>query len=393
MEWVLLIIFSFVSAAILIPSAKMLGKRCNIVDRPGERKIHDAVVPCTGGFALFAIYLFSALFLLFFCPGNFGGAAHSCLVNTTAALVVIGLLGVFDDVRGANAKVKFLFQAAAALIVMNGGIVLDRILIPYDGSFATGIFGYPLTLLWIVGITNAYNLIDGLDGLACAVVAGVAAVISVIGYGNGNLLPATFAAVNLIDGLDGLACAVVAGVAAVISVIGYGNGNLLPATFAAVIAVSSFAFYYYNRHPAKVFLGDTGSLLMGFLIAVTSIECLRSPDGSVAFFPMIVLNGLVIGDTIIVIIVRLISKKSPFSGDLNHVHHRMLRHTGSIKTSVRVILAVNVLFIICGIALLYEDGIKVATSTLLFSKSAREILAVLLNLSGRGSDLAGREPE
>lgn len=362
MEWVLLIVFSFVSAAILIPSAKMLGKRCNIVDRPGERKIHDAIVPCTGGFALFAIYLVSALFLLFFCPGNFGGAAHSCLVNTAAALVVIGLLGVFDDVRGANAKVKFLVQATAALIVMSGGIVLDRILIPYDGSFATGILAYPLTLLWIVGITNAYNLIDGLDGLACAVVAGVAAVISVIGYG---------------------------------------NGNILPATLAAVIAVSSFAFYYYNRHPAKVFLGDTGSLLMGFLIAITSIECLRSPDGSVAFFPMIVLNGLVIGDTIIVIIVRLISKKSPFSGDLNHVHHRMLRHTGSIKTSVRVILAVNVLFIICGIALLYEDGIKVATTTLtvmvaitlLFSKSAREILAVLLNLSGRGSDLAGREPE
>jgi UDP-GlcNAc:undecaprenyl-phosphate GlcNAc-1-phosphate transferase len=362
MEWALVIFFSFISAVILIPSAGIIGKRLNIVDRPGDRKIHDKVVPCTGGFAFFVIYFLSALFLFYFCSGKFGAAGHSCLINTAAAMVVIGLLGIFDDVRGAGAKIKFLVQIVAALIVMSSGVVLDRILIPYDGSVSTGLFTYPLTLVWIVGITNAYNLIDGLDGLACCIAAGVAAVISVIGFM---------------------------------------NGNVLPATFAAVISVSSFTFYFFNRYPAKIFLGDTGSLLLGFLIAVTSIECLRTEGGSVAFFPMVLVNGLVIGDTVMVFMKRLIAGRSPFAGDLDHVHHRMLRHTGSIKASVRVLFAVTMLLAICGIALLYVEGIKVVTSmltamvglTLFFSKSARDILAVLLSLSGRGENSPEENPD
>lgn len=355
MVWFFVIFFAFVSAMVLIPTVKILGKRCNIVDRPGDRKIHQKVVPCTGGVAFLVIYFLSALLLVYFCSERSGGFSHSCLQNTAVAIILIGLLGIFDDVRGADAKIKFLVQIISALIVIRSGVILDRVLIPYDGSVSTGLFAYPLTLIWIVGITNAYNLIDGLDGLACCIAAGAAALISVIGYT---------------------------------------NGNVLPATFAAVISVSSLTFYFFNRYPAKIFLGDTGSLLMGFLIAVTSIECLRMPNGSVAFFPMVLVNGLVIGDTTVVFVKRLIAGKSPFTGDLDHVHHRMLRHTGSIKTSVRVLFAVNMLLAICGIALIYEEGIKVVTSmltimvvlTLFLSKGARDILVVLLSLSGRGDD-------
>lgn len=360
MEWVLVIVFSFVSAIVLIPSAKILGQMYRIVDRPGNRKIHETIVPCTGGLAFFVIFVLSALFLLFFSTGKFGGARQSCLGDMALALIVIGALGIYDDIRGAGAKIKFIVQIAGALIVIHSGIVLDRILIPYDGSFETGILGYPLTLVWIVGITNAYNLIDGLDGLASCVAGFVAAVIAVVGYV---------------------------------------NGNYIPATFAAVVSVSSITFYFFNRYPAKIILGDTGSLLLGFLIAITSIECLRTAKGSVAFFPMVVLNGLVIVDTAIVFFQRLKAGKSPFTGDLNHVHHRMLRYTGSIKTTVRVLFAVTVIFAICGIALIYEDGIKVVTSmltvmagiTLFFSKSAREILVVLLNLPHKEHDLTRPE--
>ncbi len=218
MEWVLVVFFSFVSAVVLIPSAAILGKRLSIVDRPGEKKIHERAVPCTGGFAFFVIFLVCALFLLYFCSSTPGAADTSCLAGTAAGLIVIALLGMYDDVRGADAKVKFFVQIVAALIAMRFGLVLDRILIPYDGSVSTGIFAYPLTLVWVVGITNAYNLIDGLDGLASCIAAGVAAVVSAIGFA---------------------------------------NGNLLPATFAAVLSVSSLTFYFFNRYPAKIFLGDT----------------------------------------------------------------------------------------------------------------------------------------
>ncbi len=351
MEWVLVVFFSFVSAMVLIPSAAILGKRFSIVDRPGEKKIHERAVPCTGGFALCVIFLICALFLLYLCSGDAGAGGTSFLAGAAAGLIVIALLGMYDDVRGAGAKVKFFVQIVAALIAMSSGLVLDSILIPYDGSVSTGMFAYPLTLVWIVGITNAYNLIDGLDGLASCIVAGVAAVISAIGFA---------------------------------------NGNTLPATFAAVISVSSMTFYFFNRYPAKIFLGDTGSLILGYLLAVTSIMCLRTADGSVAFFPMVLVNGLVIGDTTLVFLRRLMAGRSPFSGDLDHVHHRMLRHTRSVRSSVRVLFAVTMVFAICGIALLYEEGIKVVTSTvvamvgltLFFSRDARGILAALLNLPG-----------
>ncbi len=354
-EVLAVVAFSFITTLILVPAANVLGRRLDAVDRPDLRRIHKKDISRTGGFVLFMV---SILVVTFLWCNNYGSQEkESCqyILYLFPALVLIGILGVIDDVRGADVWTKLFYQMAAAVFVMTSGLAIKRIGIPFDGSVGTGYFAYPLTLLWIVGITNAYNLIDGMDGLACGV--------------GGTVALAT-------------------------SVIGFVNGSFLAASLSLSLAVYLFTFLLFNRFPAKIFLGDTGSLLTGFLIATTSLACFTSGDGSTNFFPMIVVNALVIWDTSFVFMIRLIKGRSPFSPGLDHIHHRMLGFTKSVRSSVRSILVLNLLIVLVGVSLLDRVLLEPVTGfltilillSLAISNRARCVLSALVGYSGYGAE-------
>ncbi len=348
-EFLVVVLFSFFSSLILVPAANLLGKKFDIVDRPGERKVHLGVISRTGGFVLFLISALTVTFLWCQHYGGPGDGESHHLFYLIPAVFLIGILGVIDDSRGADVWTKLFYQGVAAVLVMKGGIVIDRVMIPFDGSVSLGFFAYPLTLFFIVGITNAYNLIDGMDGLACGVGGTVAAATSVVGIV---------------------------------------NGNLAAASICGSLAVFLGTFYFFNRHPAKIFLGDTGSLLLGFLISVVSLECFRVEGGSINFSAVVIVNGLVIWDTSLVFFRRLFHGKSPFTPDRDHVHHRILRRLGSVRSAGRSLLLVNIVFILAGVSLLSRELVESFSGfitlsilvTLALSKKARLILSAFLGM-------------
>lgn len=287
--WILTIA-CFVLTLALTPSIMNLARRIGAVDRGGHRRVHNGrPMPLLGGLAIALPFSAVCLLGLMHPSRLFGliGNHRPGLLALAVGGLGIGVLGALDDALGLRARTKFAGQVCLATLACFAGYTIRAIDLPFYGRLPLGDFvGTALTLLWVVGLTNAYNLIDGIDGLA----AGLALI----------------AAVGL----------------AFISLF---NGATFPALMCVALCGSLLAFLIYNFHPARIFLGDTGSMFLGYALANITLMGSLKTTGAVIFVAPILVLGLPIMDTLISILRRYLCGQPLFTGDQGHLHHRLLK--------------------------------------------------------------------
>ncbi len=289
------LVLAFVASILLTPVVKALAFKVGAVDRPNYRKVHARIMPRLGGLAIFGSFLVGYFVL------------HP--EDSTATYIILGavmiiITGVLDDMFEITAKAKLLGQFIAAGIVIYGGLQIDFINLPFGGQLDFGYFSIPLTILWIVGITNAINLIDGLDGLAAGV--------------------STIALVTL------------AGMAFLLS-------DMFVFAMAAILAASCVGFLFYNFHPAKIFMGDSGSLFLGYMIGVLALLGFKNVTVISLIIPIIML-GVPISDTFFAIVRRYRLKQPLSAPDKSHLHHCLLNVGFTHRQTVLIIYALASMF-------------------------------------------------
>ncbi|MDH7577571.1 MAG: MraY family glycosyltransferase [Bacillota bacterium] len=286
----------------LTPFIRKLALLAGAVDRPGVRKIHSVPVPCWGGLGI--CLGFTAAVLL-------GVPLTRQIQGLLIGGMAILLLGLVDDWRGLSAWAKLAGQVAAACILVAFGITVDFVTNPLGGMIYLGAFSIPVTIAWVVGITNALNLVDGLDGLA----AGVAAVS-----------------------------------AGTVAVVAFGEGEAVVACCALLLAAAALGFLPHNFHPAKIFMGDGGSMFLGFMLASLAVLGLTKSATAFSLILPILILGIPIFDMIFAIIRRILRGQHIFAADRDHLHHRLLDLGLSHRQTVLVIYGVN--FLLGGSAVL-----------------------------------------
>ncbi len=306
---------------LLVPLAAKVAVAIRAVDHPGERKRQHWAVPRLGGIAIvLGLGLAAGSLLLSRWPEWGGQFSRSEILALAAATAMVFLVGLVDDVLGVSSAKKFLVQLAAAALMVHMGWSFEVLRVPGLGDVQLGVFGALVSLVWIVGVTNAINLIDGLDGLA----GGVVAIIS------GSLL--------------------------VYSVL---LGNPHAVILMGAMAGACLGFLRHNWAPAKIFMGDSGSLTLGFLLAVMSVQSALKAPAAVAILVPILALGVPVMDTLLVMGVRFLDRpKSPlakrflrmFHADRNHLHHT-LEHLRRGRSGV-VATIYAVVLVSCSMALL-----------------------------------------
>ncbi len=283
----------FFSSIILTPLVKKLAFLIGATDKPNYRKVHQKIMPRLGGLAIFLSFIIA---VLIYKP------ISDYYLPIVIGSVIIILTGVLDDVKEISPKLKLAGQiAAAAVVVILGNIQINFINLPFGGKIEFGIFSIPITMLWIVGITNAINLIDGLDGLAA--------------------------------GVSTIALFTIAGMS-------YLTGQIVVSVFALIIAVSTSGFLLYNFHPAKIFMGDTGALFLGYIISVLALLGYKNVTFISLIIPVIIL-GVPISDTFFAIVRRLVNRQPLSAPDKSHLHHCLLRSGFSHRQTVLLIYAMS----------------------------------------------------
>ncbi|AMO84384.1 Undecaprenyl-phosphate alpha-N-acetylglucosaminyl 1-phosphate transferase [Solibacillus isronensis B3W22] len=332
------LIVAFIAAIILTPLVKRLAFRLGAVDAPNYRKVHARIMPRLGGLAIFGAFMIGILLLKLVT--NF---ESDYLYAILIAATIIVATGVVDDMREISAKAKLLGQViAACIVVFVGGIQIDNINLPFGGELEFGWLGIPFTIIWIVGITNAINLIDGLDGLAAGV--------------------STIALMTL----------------AVMAMI-MGNGIVI--AMAAILAAATIGFLFFNFHPAKIFMGDTGALFLGFMISVLALLGFKNV-AVISFVIPVIMLGVPISDTFFAIVRRLRSGKKWSDPDKSHLHHRLLDLGFSHRQTVMIIYAMAAMF---GLAAVIFSMAKVWGAILLIAVIlvAIELFVEIIGLAGK----------
>ncbi len=299
-------LIAFFVSFIITPVIARLGKKQNLVDKPGYRKIHNDAIPNLGGIVIFFGFIFS---ILIFVP------LQKQIQLLIAGSIIILLLGIVDDITDLKPLNKILIQMIPALlfIVFHSSIINQFIWQKLSFFNTAGYLLYPILLLWIVGVTNSINLIDGLDGLASGISIIALSTLLILGF--------------FVDE-------------------GYQNYNLLN----AALLGSIIAFFRYNFFPAQIFLGDSGSTFSGFLISSSSILWVIYSDKVLFFIIPILLLGLPIFDTFFAIWRRYRSHKPIFQADQGHLHHRLLKRGISHRNVVLFLLSIS---FICGMTSLF----------------------------------------
>lgn len=276
------------------PAVSVLAYKIGAIDVPKDnRRMHKKPIPRIGGLAIFAGFVVASLI---FCE-----LSPELMTIYIGGLIVVAV-GVIDDVFRINAWIKLIAQIAVAFVAVLQGVVIEQINL-FGTYVHFGVWAIPITVVWIVGLTNAINLIDGLDGLAC----GVSAISSV------SLLLVML----LQDPID------------------------MPiAMLTAIVVGSCVGFLPFNFNPAKIFMGDTGALFLGYTMAVISVSGVFKVHTVISFAIPMAIFALPIFDTAFAFIRRIVRGKSPFSADRGHMHHRLIDMGFSQKQSVCILYAV-----------------------------------------------------
>jgi UDP-GlcNAc:undecaprenyl-phosphate/decaprenyl-phosphate GlcNAc-1-phosphate transferase len=310
---ILPLIISFVTALVIstlaIPYIIKLSKKYQLVDKPDQRKVHKTPIPTLGGVGFFIAFIFVGLFWII----RNGQIPDFVLLG---GLIVLFVMGIFDDTLDLRASLKFLIQIIVSLIIAYFGFRIESL---------NGVFGiyempvwiqYAFTVLLITGLVNAFNLIDGIDGLAGG-----------LGFINALVL--------------GIILAL--------------QGNVLYATFAFTFAGALLGFLFFNFNPAKIFMGDTGSLVIGFLMALFGIVVIKGENISdltqetmVSGLTIVVVGILLLPvyDTLRVFSERILKKSSPFKPDRTHVHHLLIETGARHKKAALILYFANITIIV-----------------------------------------------
>jgi UDP-GlcNAc:undecaprenyl-phosphate/decaprenyl-phosphate GlcNAc-1-phosphate transferase len=334
-----LFLIATIASLVATPLIRRLCQRYNLLDVPLDgRRIHHTAVPRLGGIALY-ISCLSALSLLPFVDNlltqtlsGFKSEFFTLLIPATLVL----LLGAYDDLRGANAVVKFAGLGLIASLFFAMGGRIDALSIPLVGSLQLSpLLSFVVTVVWLVGIANAFNLIDGLDGLA----SGAALFSSLVILG-----------------------------------VSVSQERTLTIVVALVLCGALAGFLRYNFNPASIFLGDSGSLFTGFLLAALSVLGTQKATTAVAIVVPILAFGFPVVDTAMTMGRRLLSRKPVFEGDREHIHHMLLARGWSQRRAALVLYGVCALFGL--VALIFPATGSKLTGFMLFVISVAVIIAV-----------------
>lgn len=298
-----------VVAFLMTPVAKRVAKMIGAIDVPKDaRRVHTKPIPRLGGLAIFVGYLVSRIAL-----GQLNILPYgSNFVPVMSGAIVIIAMGMVDDSKGVSAKTKFMIEMMIAIFLIGAGVRIDFLSLGELAGDTAPYFYYdyllfPLTAIWIVGITNTVNLIDGLDGLSC----GVSAIASI----------ALFAVASIFMAEDPIYPQVMA--------------------TTAVLAGASLGFLPHNFNPAKIFMGDTGALFLGYMLAVVSIQgVMKSITALWIILPILIL-GLPIFDTFFAIVRRMVNKRPIMEADKGHLHHRLLDLGLNQKQTVLILYGIT----------------------------------------------------
>lgn len=314
-EPIIALICAILLSYVLTPLIRVLAFKIKVIDIPKDnRRMHKIPIPQMGGAAILLSFL--------------GGCLLFCNLSKDILIILGGaalmaVVGLIDDKFSMNAWVKLFCQIAIATLTCLGGVTINQICI---GStyYSLGFWSYPLTIFWIVGLTNAINIIDGLDGLSC----GVSTISSI------SLL-----FVMLLQG---------------------GFSNLT--TVIIVLIGACLGFLPYNKNPAKIFMGDTGALFLGYTLSCISIMGMFKMHAFISMFVPLIIFALPLFDTAFAFFRRLLSGKSPFHPDKGHLHHKLVAMGFTQKETVRI------LYSICGllglVAVFLCDNIVVSSKWL-----------------------------
>ncbi len=290
-------IIAYLLGIFIVPLVIYYSKKKHLVDVPNERKIHHGDISRLGGVAIWLSVVLTFLFLVLLSYYPKGQGLSAIIVGGS----LMFLMGLVDDLFCLNAKFKLFIQVAVATIVILLGVRIDVLYNPFGDPISLGFMSYPITLLWIVGITNAINFIDGIDGLAGSIVS-----ISAIAIGIVSLVLAPATSIN--------------------------------ALIAFILMGAMCSFLTFNYNPAKIFMGDSGALYAGFLLATLSITgIVNVSNGYTMYLPILIL-AVPLMDVVYSSFRRMLKGTSPFVADSEHIHHKLL-HAGYKQDKIVILLS------------------------------------------------------
>lgn len=305
-----IVIVTFLASLILVPIVKKVALHINAMDEPNARKIHKVPMPRLGGLAIFLAFLLG--YMLY-------GEISTQMLSILIGSFLLILVGIIDDIHSVKARYKLIVQiVAAAIVVLYGDLSFTELSVFGYKIYFNEFFGSLLSILFIVAITNAINLIDGLDGLAAGISSIYFLTIAIIAF-----------ILNRIGGLD-----------VIISLIMLG---------------STLGFLFHNFPPAKIFMGDTGSLFLGFMISIIALLGYKVTTFTSLIVPIIIL-AIPIFDTVFAILRRLLKGQNIGVADKEHFHHQLLKMKYSPTKSILIIYAIDIAFAAVSIFYILGDN-------------------------------------
>ncbi len=298
-------------ALILTPAVIFLANKTGAVDKPDARKVHTKPIPRIGGLGIYAAFIASILVMMAITKPE--GAVLREVIGLIVSGTMMMLVGLIDDYKNLPAKVKLLGQiVAAAGLVFGFNVRIDFVTNPFGDYIYLEWIAIPATIFWLVGLTNTVNLIDGLDGLAAGI-SGIAAV--------------------------------------TILMVALEHHFLLVAVLTAALAGSTLGFLFYNSNPARIFMGDSGSLFLGFMLAGISVIGAVKSAATIALIVPILALGIPIFDTTCAIVRRYRGGQPIFKPDKGHLHHRLLNLGFTQRQAVFLMYVVSSMLGLSAIAL------------------------------------------
>ncbi len=297
----------------LTPVVRIFAFKINAVDVPKDsRRMHSVPIPRIGGLAIFIGFIAAVL--------AFGEIDTQLKAILVGALVIV-VLGVIDDIVTLPALIKLLGQIVAAMIPVLFGVRIESFtnVFSRDGVFSLGVFSIPVTIIWIVAIVNAVNFIDGLDGLACGV--------------------------SCISSITMFVVAAITSEPAIAFVM-------------AALAGACLGFLPFNFNPAKIFMGDTGAMFLGFILATVSVQGLFKMYAIISFAVPFIALAIPIADMLFAIVRRIMHGKSPFTADRGHIHHKLIDMGFDQKQSVLILYCLSAILGVISVMLTKTGELK-----------------------------------
>ncbi|GAA0469266.1 MraY family glycosyltransferase [Alkalibacillus silvisoli] len=341
MNYIILMISFFVAlitALVMTPIVRKIAIKYRIVDSPDERKMHTEEKPYLGGIAIFSGVMVA---YIMFWPSH----EHQLAIVIGAFIML--LTGFFDDLFNLRPVYKLAGQGLAAVMIVSSGLLIERINIPFFGEIELNNLSIIITIIWILAVSNAINLIDGLDGLA----AGVTSI--------------ALTAILIMSFID---------------------GNFAAAFLAIILIGSNLGFLYYNFNPARIYMGDSGSLFLGYMVAIISMLGLFKNVALFSFIIPLMVVAVPIVDTFFTIIRRLKNGESVMTADRKHIHHQLIDAGLSHRGAVLVIYLFSALF--GALAILF--GYSTLGASILFAFLAFLLIHIIAEIVGLV--LGGKQP-